>query len=139
MWETTLAALPEYQAAFKQRQQTPGGHPQKKEEERPKATLTKAEDLVAQKTAQHKGFFDRARAAKTRKAEKEQWPTTKGGYRKPSGEGHKFYKDGVELTGKDKKEAYAAWHKNGKKPKWGDDWPKEKWAADSWKKGKWQS
>ena len=84
VWDTTLAALPEYQAAFKQRQQNPGGYPQKKEEERPKATLTKAEDLVVQKTIQIKSFFEKARAAaKNRNAGKEHWPTTKGGQRKP--------------------------------------------------------
>ena len=95
--------------------------------------------MAWQKTTQHKGFVERAKAAKARKAEKEQWPATKGGYKKPSGQGHKFYKDGVELTGKDKRAAYADWQKNSKKPRGNEDWPKAKWGADSWKKGKWQS
>ena len=116
VWDTTLAALPEYQAAFRQGQQGPGVHPQKKEEERPKATLTKAEELVLQNTNQNKSFIEKSKAvAKNKNAGKEHWPTAKGGQKKPSGEGHKLYgDDGLELTGKDKKAAYADWHKNGK-------------------------
>ena len=70
--ESTLAALPEYQAAFRQRQQGPGVYPQKKEEERPKATLTKAEELVLQKTNQNKSFIEKSKAAaKNKNAGKE--------------------------------------------------------------------
>ena len=140
LMKNTTSALPEYQAVFKKNQGPTWTPAPKKEEEKPKVSLTRAEELVRQQTKENMGFAGRMQAAKQQKIEaanRKGWGNGKW-QKKAPGTGRKFYDENkVELTGAAKKEAWAAWNKNNKKEQ-KDKYDKEKWNKDSWKGG-WHS
>ena len=141
LMRNTMNALPEYQAAFKLKTQSPAWWPtQKKEEEKPKISLTRAEELARQETKENQGFVHRMQAARANKAkawERQGWGSGKFP-REVAGEGHKFYDDNnQELKGNAKKQAWTNWHK-GVKQDQKDKSEKDKWKKDS-RKGGWHS
>ena len=86
--ETTLANLPEYQAAFHSKQPVPYKNFHKPEGGRNQVNLPKADDLALQAARANQSFLDKSRAAgktRQRNAGKDQWTSGKEDPKKPSG------------------------------------------------------
>ena len=141
LMKMTLNALPEYQAAFKKTQNPSWWQTQKKEDEKPKVALTRADELARQETKENQGFFQRmqaARANKNKAWERQGWGSGKSPREAP-GEGHKFYdENNQELKGNAKKQAWSTWQKRVKQDEKSNKTEKDKWKNNGWK-GNWRS